>query len=140
MAYFPFQNDIDKVTERELVYDIVERLSLGEDLGEIDNTLWTRGTLITTILKKLAYALPASITLNMLNVKTGVITINAGQSSGSTVITNLNNNILLMAVSEQTGCDIKDCIQTNVSGNNVTYSITVNTPYTKNEYIKIYAY
>ncbi len=140
MAYFPFQNDIDKVTERELVYDIVERLSLGEDLGEIDNTLWTRGTLITTILKKLAYALPASITLNMLNVKTGVITINAGQSSGSTVITNLNNNVLLMAVSEQTGCDIKDCIQTNVSGNNVTYSITVNTPYTKNEYIKIYAY
>ena len=140
MAYFPFQNDIDKVTERELVYDIVERLSLGEDLGEIDNTLWTRGTLITTILKKLAYALPASVTLNMLNVKTGVITINAGQSSGSTVITNLNNNVLLMAVSEQTGCDIKDCIQTNVSGNNVTYSITVNTPYTKNEYIKIYAY
>ena len=140
MAYFPFQNDIDKVTERELVYDIVERLSLGEDLGEIDNTLWTRGTLITTILKKLAYALPASITLNMLNVKTGVITINAGQSSGSTVITNLNNNVLLMAVSEQTGCDIKDCIQTNVSGNNVTYSITVNTPYTKNEHIKIYAY
>ena len=140
MAYFPFQNDIDKVTERELVYDIVERLSLGEDLGEIDNTLWTRGTLITTILKKLAYALPASITLNMLNVKTGVITINAGQSSGSTVITNLNNNVLLMAVSEQIGCDIKDCIQTNVSGNNVTYSITVNTPYTKNEYIKIYAY
>ena len=140
MNNIPFDLTLDKATERELVYDIVERLSLGEDLGEIDNTLWTRGTLITTILKKLAYALPASITLNMLNVKTGVITINAGQSSGSTVITNLNNNVLLMAVSEQTGCDIKDCIQTNVSGNNVTYSITVNTPYTKNEYIKIYAY
>ena len=140
MAWFPFSNEIDKVTERELVYDIVERMVLGENLSEGSNILWEKGTFITDIWKKLAYMLPPSITLNLLNVKVGVISIPKDESTGTVTITNLKNREVILALSEQTGCDVKECISTVVSGNNIICTMNVDTPYTKNEYIKVYAY
>ncbi len=140
MAWFPFSNEIDKVTERELVYDIVERMVLGENLSEGSNILWEKGTFITDIWKKLAYMLPPSITLNLLNVKVGVISIPKDESTGTVTITNLKNREVILALSEQTGCDVKECISTVVNGNNIICTMNVDTPYTKNEYIKVYAY
>ena len=105
MAWFPFSNEIDKITERELVYDIVERMVLGENLSEGSNVLWEKGTFITEIWKKLAYMLPPSITLNLLNIKVGVLSIPKNSTTGSVTITNLKNREVVLAISEQNGCD-----------------------------------
>ena len=140
MAYFRFNNDIDKVTERELVYDIVERMTLGDDLTEGTNTLWAKGTFITDIWKKIAYMLPPTVTLNILKIKTGVIDIAAGAKTGSVIISDLTNREVLLAISEQNGCDIKETLDTFITGNDLTVTLTVDTPYTRPEHIKVYAY
>ena len=140
MAWFPFSNEIDKITERELVYDIVERMVLGENLSEGSNVLWEKGTFITEIWKKLAYMLPPSITLNLLNIKVGVLSIPKNSTTGSVTITNLKNREVVLAISEQNGCDVKECLTTVVTGNNIVCTLNADTPYTKNEYIKVYAY
>ena len=140
MAYFRFNNDIDKVTERELVYDIVERMTLGDDLTEGTNTLWTKGTFITDIWKKIVYMLPPTVTLNILNIKTGVIDIAAGAKTGNVIIQNLTNREVLLAISEQNGCDVKEALDTFITGNDITVTLTVDTPYTRPEHIRVYAY
>lgn len=137
---FEFHSEIDKITERELVYDIVERMSLGKNLSEGTNILWKAGTLITDMWKKLAYMLPPSITLNFLKVKVGVISIPAGSTSGAVTITNIENGSILLAQSQQNGSDVKECITVVRNGNNIVCTMSTDIAYTHNEYIKIYAY
>ena len=140
MAYYSFNQDIDKITERELVYDIVERLTLGKDLSEGHNKIWNKGTFITEMWKKLVYMLPPTITLNFLKVKVGVIHIAAGAKTGTTTISDLDNGIVLLALSQQNGNDIKECLATSVNSGALTCTLTTDLPFTKDEYIKVYAY
>ena len=140
MAYVPFNDEKDKVSEREMVYDIVERMTLGKDLTEGSNVLWRAKTFITDIWKKLAYMLPPIVSLNILKVKVGIIEINAGSTSGSVTITDLEHKQVLLAVSQQNGCDLKDCLTISTSDNNIVCSLSVDAPFLSKEYIKVYAY
>ena len=69
----PFQQPIDLITEREMVYDIFERSKLGHDLKDLDNTYFKAGTFLTDLIKKFIYMLPHTLVLNFLNVKVGEI-------------------------------------------------------------------
>ena len=138
----PFNSKIDKITERELVFDIIERETLGKDLTNDDGdvTFWKAGTFITAIWRKLVMMLPPTITLNFLKVKVGVIDIPIGSKGGTVNISGLENNQILLAQSQQTGIDIKECINTTVSGNNMICTLTTDVAYSNEDHIKIYAY
>ena len=140
MPFYPFNESIDKLTERELVYDIVERLALGKDLktGSIVNH--NAGEQLTEVLNKLISTQPPEVILNYLKVKCGYIKISAGGKTGSIAISGLQDRKVILAISEQMGIDVKDCLSvTNISADTIICSMTTDAPYKNDEYIKIYA-
>lgn len=139
MALAPFDESKDKITERELVFDIFERLKLGKQLKTGNTVLNNAGTKITEVLGKIiAFALPLSVVQSYLNIKTGYIHISPGDRSGSTTISGAQH--IAHAISQQTGEDVTSCLSTAVASGNITVTMTVDSAYKSEEYIKIYAY
>lgn len=140
MNNIPFNSDIDKITERELVYDIVERSTLGKDLKENNVLFWKKGTFLTDIFKRLVSFLPLPVTLHLYDVQIQYIHIGAGQKAGVCTFSNLSSGEILLAYSQQTQMDVKDTIV--ISGDKTRLTCTLNTtvPYHKDEYIKVYAW
>ena len=134
----PFQQPVDLITEREMVYDIFERSKLGRDLTDISNTYFKAGTFLTDLVKKFIYMLPHALVLNFLNVKVGEIAIKAGSKTGSCTISGLNEGKVILAYSQQMQIDISENINT-VGTNNILCTIATDVPYIKDDYIKIYA-
>jgi len=139
MNNIPFNYKLDKVTERELVYDIVERLSLGKDLKDGSTLFYKAGTMVTDVIKKIIFMLPPSIVIHYSDLKVGVIHIAPGQKSGSCTINGLSNGEIALAYSQQTQMDIKECI-TKSGGTNLTCTYTTKVPFEREEYVKVYAY
>lgn len=141
MPFYPFNESVDKITERELVHDIVERLVLGKDLNNGIYENHKAGEHLTTILNKLiSTALPPEAILNYLKVKCAYIKIPSGNRSGSVVITGLQDRKIILATSTQTGLDISACLSVvNNSNDSIICTMTTDVPYNNDEYIKIYA-
>lgn len=134
----PFQQPIDLITEREMVYDIFERSKLGHDLKDLDNTYFRAGTFLTDLIKKFIYMLPHTLVLNFLNVKVGEIHVAAGSKTGSCTISGLNEGKVILAYSQQMQIDVSENINT-VGSNNLLCTIATDVPYLKDDYIKVYA-
>ena len=110
MNNIPFDLTLDKATERELVYDIVERLSLGKDLTEGTTLYFKAKTKLVDIFKRLILNLPPSLVLHFADIKIGIISISAGQKSGTCRLSGLKEGEIVLAYSEQTQMDIKELI------------------------------
>ena len=138
MNNIPFDLTLDKATERELVYDIVERLSLGKDLTEGTTLYFKAKTKLVDIFKRLILNLPPSLVLHFADIKIGIISISAGQKSGTCRLSGLKEGEIVLAYSEQTQMDIKECISTSGGVDSFICTYTTQVPFIRDEYVKVY--
>ena len=140
MAY-EFNSEIDKITERELVFDILDRLSLGRNIMSEDgnNIYIDKGSKLTDILRNI-------IDLNINDsdkeyykyLKIVTMKIPTGASSAIVSIGGLKYRKILKAISKQTGMDYIDCLKTY--GDNNIWNIEFNSDnsFTHDDEIKLY--
>ena len=140
MAY-EFNSEVDKITERELVFDILDRLSLGRNImSDNGNDIYiNKGTKLTDILRNI-------INLNIddsykeyyKDLKIVTMHITAGTSSSIVSVGGLKYRKILKAISKQTGIDYSECLTTN--GDNSFWNIEFNndTNFTNDDEIKLY--
>ena len=79
-----FNSNIDKITERELVPDIYERVITSKDLNDPDNSekkFFKAETHLNTIDSKIIASLPTSLSNNIENIHTKYINIDTEHTS-----------------------------------------------------------
>ena len=136
-----FDKDLDKITEREVVYDFVERLSLGKDLN-LDYNGSSRKVFSKTLMFRngmLAYMLnllPPSLVFNFVGMKTYHLVINVGDTSKSVSFS--GSYTLHRAYSDKMRMDISPAMTVSESGGNTTVTFNTDTPYIYNDIISIY--
>ena len=141
MSYIPFDKLIDKATERELVYDIVERLSLGKPMyNELNSLYYEANTMVTDGFKKIIKMLPPDIEADYSKIQVANMEIPAGSKSGICRFNDLTIGKVVLAYSQQTQMDIKQLINTTGDTTALTCTFTADVPYINDEVIKIYAY
>jgi hypothetical protein len=128
----PFNYEIDKITEREVVYDFVSRLSIGRDFINKDcNTaansndkqvILPAGMLLKDeVLMNMIRTMDMSDILHLDKIKTAYKTITAGTKSVS--ITIPSGCTLYRIIQEKTGQDVTQCF--TKSGNNYVTNFDV---------------
>ena len=146
-----FNPNIDKITERELVPDIYERIIIGEDLKDSDNidkTFFKAKTHLNTIDSKIIASLPTSLSNNIENIHTKYINIDTEHISytvtleaPSTDTDNGTKMVLLRAYLERTLVDIRSLMDIAESNTrSVTYNINFDTPFKNTDILKIHYY
>ena len=134
-----FDEQVDKITERELVYDIIERMSLGHDLKEGTTLFFKAKTMLTEVLKRLIANLPPSLVIYFSDIKVGIIHIKAGQKAGACTINGrVSSGTVVLAYSEQTQMDVSDCIVTSGGIDDFRCTYQTKVPFIKDEYVKVY--
>ena len=134
-----FNKDLDKITERDMVYDIVERLRLGKDFyfEDIDHPSALAGEYLLSLFKYLGKTIPKKVLDNIENIKIASIVLNAGATTASVRINGATR--VLSAYSDVNNFDYTEVINTTTSSGALVCSITNNKPSTRGEIIKIYA-
>lgn len=141
MAY-EFNSEVDKITERELVFDILDRLSLGRNVMSEDGTsvYINKGSKLTDVLRNI-------IDLNIddsdkeyyKDLKVVTLKIPMGERSVLISVEGLKYRKILKAISKQTGIDYIDCLSTYMSNNNIfTIVFTSDTVFTHDDELKLY--
>lgn len=142
MAEFEFNPDIDKITERELVPNIYERVTIGEDLKHFDDdskTFFKRETHLNIIDSKIIASFPTSLSDNIENIHIGSVDIDRDGMT-TYVITLLppptgSRIIILRAYLERTLVDVRSLLSL-IEGS--SYKISFDTPFRNSDTIKIY--
>ena len=137
-----FDKDLDKITEREVVYDFVERLSIGKDFPLEYDGVSTKVFSAFTKLRDgvLAYVLnllPPSLVFNYVGMKVYHLPINVGDHSKSITLT--GNYNLHRAYSDKLRSDISSAMTVTHSGGNTVISYNTDTNYIYDDIISIYA-
>lgn len=133
-----FNSDLDKITEREVVYDFVSRLKFGKDLtNTIEHNAAYRvivvaGEKLKDLICRILMMMPSYVINNIVGLRVASLEIPVGSTSAA--ISQPSGKTLLRAISETTGQDITDCF--TLSGS--TYTITVAAPYTSKDTVKMY--
>lgn len=146
-----FNPNIDKITERELVPDIYERVIIDKDLKDSDNidkTFFKAKTHLNTIDSKIIASLPTSLSNNIENIHTKYINIDTEHTSytvtleaPSTDTDNGTKMVLLRAYLERTLVDIRSLMDIAESNTrSVTYNINFDTPFKNTDILKIHYY
>lgn len=136
----PFDSSIDKITERELAFDIVERLKLGRNIETGQTTYNTAGQPLINILKNLISIVPNEAASDFSKAKCEILRISAGDNTGSIIINGLTEQRVIAAISEQTNIDIKDCVTVITSDSDtIICTVIADSAYSNDEAIKIYA-
>ena len=146
-----FNPNIDKITERELVPDIYERVITSEGLNDPDNSnkkFFKAKTHLNTIDGKIIASLPDSLSNNIENIHTKCINSNTTDvrytftlEAPSTDTDNGTIIVLLRAYLERTLVDIRS-LMVEIASNtrSVTYEIRFDTPFNNSDILKIYYY
>lgn len=128
-----FNYEIDKITEREVVYDFFSRLSLGKDMTYDDlfqdpnlKVLFNAGDNVKEIISKLASVLPGSITNNIRKIKVGCvekilpeeITEDKIEEYKRVDISLPAGSTLLLVYSEKTNLDLSSLFEQGGTNNN----------------------
>lgn len=136
---FPFNESKDKITEREMVYDILERLSFGENLKDENITYANASTKLTDYLNRINKMIfPADIS-NIGSLKTLTMKIAQGTSTGVVTTTGLAGvGRVVRAISQQTGMDYTDlCSINTIEGiSSITFNCAV--PLLHDEYLTLF--
>ena len=136
-----YNKNKDRITEKELVPDILERLTLSADITDSEgNVLVHSGTSFADVIK----LLNKSETFESLPILSdaAIVTmkIEAGKNHGEVVIdhqTSFNPKIYY-AVSKQTGIDYTDCLSLLVKTSMMIITLDIPIPFLHDEEIKIY--
>lgn len=135
----PYEPYLDKITERELVPDIVHRLKIDEKVEYNGFTIASRhDDLLALIAKMCRVSNFPAILEQFATMQTGTINIAAGTSSGVvTFIFQNNHPEVLYAVSKQTGMDYKDAVSMNVANGIITVSLNTPVNFSSDEEIQV---
>lgn len=143
----PFNKELDKITQAEVVYDFVERLSIGRDFNVGNYTFPANSKLRDKIIRKLYNLLPQSLvaTLDQLN-DTGKHHINKGDTivlCGFMLDYREDEVWLDRIISDRTGIDISSAFEFEYVGKiNEKYQFLLSahfdTPYPYDDDISIY--
>lgn len=140
MANIPaFNAELDKITEREVVYDFVSRLKIGKSFTDPDNEstiIFDPPTKLKDIMRKAVMALPTTIALNLDEIHTTYINIQANNEYNEISIVFPSKTTLLLAYSERTQTDLTSLF--TPSENNTKYTMTIDVPYENTDIIKFY--
>lgn len=133
-----FNGDLDKITEREVVYDFVSRLKFGKDLtntieyNTAQRVIVSAGEKLKDLICRIIMMMPSYVISNIVRVYVASLEIPVGATSAA--INHPSGKTLLRAISETTGQDITDCFTLSDS----TYTISVAVPYTSKDTVKMY--
>ena len=138
-----FNRPLDLITEREVVYNFVTRLMIGEDWTdpEYSNTIFSQNLHLKNILRQIAKYLPTSVYNNLQTLETTYAEVSSGDTS---VHLNIYGTQLLLAISERTGQDLTDAFtfmqNTTYNGKSaMEYMMTTDVPYENDDIIRFYA-
>lgn len=143
MAELDFNQSLDKITEREVVFDFFSRLSLGYNLNDPDDantTIFNSGANVKNILAKTIMALPTTIALNLADIHTKYIEINTTSAQTTSIEVLIPKDcIILLAYAERARVDLKDLFEEiSIIGDNKKYRMKLDIPYNNSEIIKFY--
>lgn len=118
-----YNKNLDKITERELVYDIVERLKLGKDLktkdvGETTTILFKAGTYLLDLFKFILSCLPTALLLEIGKVDKKVIYVTANKPISKNFDGEYTS--IYRAYSDRLGMDISNAMDLNIYAENCT--------------------
>ena len=130
----PFQYDIDKITERETVFDFVSRLSIGRDFvnqdydsgansGDKQIILPKNIKLKDGVLMQIIRALDISDKLNLDKLKTSYKSVAAGTKTVN--IADPTNAKLIRIVQEKTGMDVTEYFSRSGSNYTTTFDVAM---------------
>jgi hypothetical protein len=139
MATVPFNPKVDKITERETVFDFFERSTTGRVLADPDSSLqiFPNNTYLTEIASKLAMMNYQTISENLKNIHTAVIDVASG-STGSIRKSLPYGSTLIKAYSEQSGEDLTECFDCTPAGSVVNCVMSFAGKYNHSDRIKLY--
>lgn len=139
MANTPgFNQDLDKITEREVVTDFVSRLKFGKDItndNEVNTsqqTIAPKGTKLKDVITRLMMVLPMFADKHLMDIYVADYEIPSG--ANTIEIIKPSGKTLIAAICETTGQNIVSCFK--LSGS--SYKAEFDTPYTVSENVKLY--
>ena len=140
-----FNEKLDKITEREVVYDFISRLKYGKDVVDLDDEstiLFPQNTKVKETIQRLIMQFPDRISKNLKNIHTGALVLNTGSVTYNISIPKEGTKepTILLAYSERTGFDLTDCLiegTSNDSGS-VLYNLNLDVPFNNRDTIKYY--
>lgn len=141
----PFNYELDKITERETVYDFVSRLSIGRDFINKDydsgansndkQVIFPADSMLKDeILMNIIRTMDVSDIMHLDKIKTAYKSINAGKKSVTIKIP--SGCVLYRIIQEKTGQDVTQCF--TKSGD--TYTVVFDVPTTHEDIYKAYYY
>ena len=139
MANVPFDSKVDKITERETVFDFFERTKTGRVLADPDSSLqlFPNNTFLTEIASKLVMMNHQTLSENIKDIHTTFIDVDAN-SVGSVRVSLPAGSTLIKAYSEQSGEDLTDCFDCNASASIVDCVMTFAGKFNHADRIKFY--
>lgn len=130
-----FNPNLDKITERELVPDIVHRLKISKPIPNPDNNtegFYDANTKLETIIGRLITCIPGVINGQITDVSVYEKEISIGDKTVSLDIP--YPSIIVAAYSTRLGIDLKDLIIYS----NGAYQLSTDVPYTNTDTIKVF--
>ena len=134
----PFDLDLDKITEREVVPDFVERLSIGNNLIDLydSKTIFPAGTrLLDGVIRNMIQTMDESDIKHLKSIKTTYTSVEEGSPYASILIP--TGYTLYRIIQEKTGMDVTECF---VDNGEYEYLANFDTPATCKDTYKAYCY
>ena len=137
----PFNERLDKITERELVYDILNRLTWGRPITGANGAIYAdvNTTLSDTLSQLAIMAAPTGMT-NLSKTKTANLVVQKDSTAGVCSIPSPDGTSIriVKAVSQQTGIDYTELCTTTTANNVTSIMFTCTAPMLHQEVIKVY--
>ena len=138
----PFNESLDKITNNELVYDILERLKFGnQHVDSNDNIVINKDEkLINVLLKLMNVNMPTNTFSESANLKIYDLHLQKNNNKASIIVTDTIEHKLIKAVSEETGIDYTNLISVVFDQDNrqCIVSFQSKEDFYNNETIKLY--
>lgn len=136
-----FNPELDKITEREMVYDIYSRIKIGKNVVDPDSnlTLFSPPISIQDIDVKTIMLLPTSLAFNINKLHTTYINISPLNGTEVSCIVSGKAN-LIRAYLERSLTDISTLITTDYSDQLTTFNFSYDVPFINNDILKLYYY
>ena len=138
--YIPFDETTDKITEQEMVGDILDRLKLTYPVADSSRTYFDSGTGIPEmIIKQISLLSHKELINNYKNLRCADLVIDAGTRGGTVAIEGPEPLTLLYALSTQSGWDVKDFVHVFNRDGTTIFTVNSTIPFNNPDTIKIYA-
>lgn len=142
MSNINFNPNLDKITEREVVYDFFDRLAIGKDtnIDEYNDTkILNQNDNVKSLLTKLLFNLPSEIISIITSIKSKSINISVYDINISFTLP--KNSTICLIHSEKNNDNLTEIFEKNTEYNDSDsdeYIMNLDCPYINDDVIKIY--